>query len=111
MPEDKSLYLEGRNQIIHSEKITVDCDTNFYKEFIVKNHLSTLNTHTAFRAYIGKANNEKVFCTIAIEDFECFITNDNLAYPGKNYNPPDTSELDPKLSLLPVYDTRNGYYT
>jgi hypothetical protein len=92
MPSDRSLYLEGRNNILHAETVIVECDTNIQQEFSVKKHLSYYNTNSIFRAYIGKADSTRVNCKVIVDDLDCDVTNDEYTRPPENYIPPIRNE-------------------
>ena len=108
---DKSLYLEARNEILYADYLMVECNSSISRNFTVNKHLSFFNSHTIFRAYIGNSEYTTVGCNITINYDTCEVTNDNYTFSLKNYNPQKNTELDPKLSVLKPYDTRNGFYT
>ena len=111
MPYDRSLYLEARNKIIHEERLTIDCDQNLQKQFEVKKHLSFLNSHIVFRAFIGNSETPLIRCKVLIRDSLCDVSSDEYILPPPSYIPLNNTEWDPKVSLLQTNDTRNGFYT
>lgn len=110
MPFDQSLYLEARNDIILAEKLSIDCGLNIQKQFLVKKHLSFLNSHVVFRAFIGISETTSVNCIVFIKDSQCEVSNDDYILPSQIYIPINNTQLDPKVSLLETNDTRNGFY-
>ena len=111
MPYDQSLYLEARNDIIFAESLTIDCGPNLQKQFQVKKHLSFLNSHVVFRAFVGKSETTSVNCKVFIKDSQCEVANDDHALPPQIYIPLNDTEWNPKLSLLEARETRSGFYT
>ena len=111
LPNVQSVYLEARNEILFADYLTVECDTIPANSFTVNHHLSFLNSHAVFRAFIGNTTNTSINCKIKVDNLFCDATNDNYAFSWKNYIPAENTEWDPKLSLLNPYDTKNGFYT
>ena len=111
MPYDQSLYLEARNDIIFAESLTIDCGPNLQKQFQVKKHLSFLNSHVVFRAFVGKSETTSINCKVFIKDSQCEVANDEYTLPPQMYIPLNNTEWDPKVSLLETNDIRNGFYS
>ena len=111
MPYDQSLFLEARNDIIFAESLTIDCGPNLQKQFQVKKHLSFLNSHVVFRAFVGKSETTSINCKVFIKDSQCEVANDEYTLPPQIYIPLNDTEWYPKVSLLETHDTRSGFYT
>ena len=92
MPYDRSLYLEARNKIIHEERLTIDCDQNLQKQFEVKKHLSFLNSHIVFRAFIGNSETPLIRCKVLIRDSLCDVSSDEYILPPPSYIPLNNTE-------------------
>ena len=92
MPYDQSLYLEARNDIIFAESLTIDCGPNLQKQFQVKKHLSFLNSHVVFRAFVGKSETTSINCKVFIKDSQCEVANDEYTLPPQMYIPLNNTE-------------------